>query len=298
MRKLFGLILLVAFIFPFGVGAQGTVRFSSVEVEIWPEYDRPEVLVIYRLSLAGDVTLPVELSIRIPLEAEINAVATSNPAGTLMTAEYDAQAEGEWTRVTFSTSDPRAQIEYYAPLPKQEAGREYRFVWLGDYAVELFKIFFKLPIDATDFQSQPVMQFLNTGSDNLAYYGLDHGPLAVGEAYSLDLGYQKATDRLSTADMDVQPVEDLGSGIAGFPVQEYLPWVIGGLGLVLILVGVVYFASSRRGDRMSRITRKRHATARGEGASLEVTYCHQCGRRAQPGDQFCRACGVRLRREE
>jgi len=26
-----------------------------------------------------------------------------------------------------------------------------------------------------------------------------------------------------------------------------------------------------------------------------LVYCHQCGKRATPGDQFCRVCGVELR---
>jgi hypothetical protein len=160
----------------------------------------------------------------------------------------------------------------------------------------MFNVFFKLPIDATDFQSEPVMNPLGSGTDNLSYYGLNAGALDAGETFSISLGYQKTTDRLSTSGQSVEPVEDLGSGISGFRLSELLPWMIGILGLVLIAAGFIYFLSTRKGSKSGRAGRKRHAPSRTEEAAAGATYCHQCGRRAQPGDQFCRACGTRLRK--
>ena len=56
--------------------AQSEVKLSSMEVDLWPEYDRPNVLVIYRITLPPTTTLPVDLSFRIPAAAgEPSAVA-------------------------------------------------------------------------------------------------------------------------------------------------------------------------------------------------------------------------------
>jgi len=297
MRKLLGFLLLAILIFPMSVQAQGTVRFDAVSVEIWPEYDRPDVLVIYRLSLAPDVELPTTLSIRVPAQAEINAVATGVAGGSLFTTQYTPQIEGEWKKITLTTSDSQVQIEFYDPLPKQESDRQFSFQWAGDYAAETFEVYFKLPIDATNFQSEPALTPLGTGTDNLAYYGLTVGGLDAGEIFSLSLDYQKSTARLSTSAQTVEPVEDLGSGMSGFQISEYLPWILGGLGVILIVAGIVYFVLSRKGNKPGSTGRKRHAPTRSEEAVSGATYCHQCGRRAQPGDQFCRACGTRLRRE-
>jgi len=47
------------------VSGQSTVVFDQVMIEIWPEYDRPDVLVIYRIQLADNVSLPVQVSLLI-----------------------------------------------------------------------------------------------------------------------------------------------------------------------------------------------------------------------------------------
>jgi hypothetical protein len=80
-----------------------------------------------------------------------------------------------------------------------------------------------------------------------------------------------------------------------------LPWVLGGLGVILIVAGVVAFLLWQRGGR-SGVRRSRHSArskrhAKAEAEADSAFYCHQCGKRAQPGDTFCRTCGTRLRRE-
>ena len=50
MRKFIAIVvLLAAFWISFPVQAQSDLRLNSVTVDIWPEYDRPAVLVIYHL---------------------------------------------------------------------------------------------------------------------------------------------------------------------------------------------------------------------------------------------------------
>jgi hypothetical protein len=296
MRKLLVIFLMVALAFPVVVHAQGTVRFGGVEIEIWPEYDRPDALVIMRLTLAEDVNLPVDLAIRIPVESEINAVAIQDASGTLITTDYTPRNEGEWTIISITTESPQVQIEYYDPLLKQGSTRTYEYIWSGVYAVDSF--LFKLPIDATGLQSEPALALIGVGEDGLSYYGLDRGVIPAGYDFFLHLSYEKTTERLSTTGQPVEPVEDLGSGIANLNLNQYIPWGIGGLGFILIIVGIVYFVSHRRAGSSGKVKRKRHSTTGTGSGGDGATYCHECGRRAQPSDRFCRACGTRLRREE
>ena len=46
------------------------VVFDKVQVNIWPEYDRAGVLVIYRMTLAAATSLPAQVTVRIPISAE------------------------------------------------------------------------------------------------------------------------------------------------------------------------------------------------------------------------------------
>ena len=82
MRRLFMMMtLLIVFFIPAPVNAQGEVHLSLLSVDIWPEYDQPAVLMIYHLTLASDTSLPASLSVRIPSESQINAVAVVDPVG-------------------------------------------------------------------------------------------------------------------------------------------------------------------------------------------------------------------------
>ena len=55
LRKWFLFALLVTlFVVPFSVQAQEQLLFEQVSVQIWPEYDSPDILVILNLQLATD----------------------------------------------------------------------------------------------------------------------------------------------------------------------------------------------------------------------------------------------------
>jgi hypothetical protein len=84
------LSLWIVLLVPVSVQAQGKLHLSLVSVDIWPEYDRPAVLMIYHITLAPDTVLPASLSLRVPSGAEINAVAVVDATGNLINAPYDS----------------------------------------------------------------------------------------------------------------------------------------------------------------------------------------------------------------
>jgi len=76
--------------------AQEETRIERLEVVLWPEYDRPAVLVFLRVQLAGGASLPMHVELRIlAAVGEPHAVATRGIDGSLVYAEYTRQvAEG------------------------------------------------------------------------------------------------------------------------------------------------------------------------------------------------------------
>jgi hypothetical protein len=89
LRKSYSLLILLCLVgmtaglSAFTVLAQDDVSFSKLEIDLWPEYDRPEVLVIYRISLDPAASLPADLTLRIPVDAQVNAVAARQADGGL-----------------------------------------------------------------------------------------------------------------------------------------------------------------------------------------------------------------------
>ena len=96
--KRFRLHLTLLFILVLGftgsVQAQSGLVFDSVQIQFWPEYDQPFMLVIYSLELPVDQALPVEFSVRIPARAgEPTAVAVL-AGNSLVTNEYTRTESG------------------------------------------------------------------------------------------------------------------------------------------------------------------------------------------------------------
>jgi len=293
--------LAAAFFLPVGVRAQGGARFSAVEIDLWPEFDRPAVLVIQHFTLASDIVLPAGLTVRIPAQATVNAVASKEVGGALVNIDYDRQIQGDWALISLSAASRDIQIEYYDTLIQQGATRQYVFLWPGDYAVDSFAVQFQMPIEASDLQAKPTLPNSSVGADGLTYYTSEFGSLAVEQTFTLEVTYQKATDTLSAPSLNLQPAENPANATGRVTWTQYVPWVLGILGVILILfglvAGVLYWQSRWRNS--GGVTRQRHASRREKtGGQSEEIYCHQCGRRAQPGDLFCRACGTRLRHGE
>jgi len=281
--------------------AQSEVRLSALEIDLWPEYDRPDMLVIYRITLPAEVSLPVEMQVRIPAAAgEPNAVAVRQPGGGLFTIPYTRQVNGPWAVLSFTATFPDVQIEYYAPIEKQGTARSYTFNWPGDYAVDALTIQVQQPVDTTAMQITPSLGDGVTQADGLTYYMAQVGSLDAGEAFTLQIDYTKASDTLSASNLQLQP----SGPVAPSPtlwdrMQENLPFILAGLGVVLLVVGGIWYWQSGREEREAKPHRRRRKTRPAPALEVEeddeVRYCPQCGKRARPGDRFCRTCGAPLK---
>lgn len=287
------------------VRAQEEVQIGTLEIALWPEYDKPEVLVIYRLFLSDDSLLPAQLSLRIPATAgRPHAVAVREPSGQLVNLEYELTSDGTWSTITMVANFPELQLEYYNPGLLQEGSqRTFSFEWIGDYAVNQCSVEIQQPLGASDMTILPgPVTSSSTASDGLVYYTKEVGALLKGQVFKLELAYQKNDDNLSVSGLQVQPSAPLSTASEWQDkMLGILPWVLSILGVLLIAGGVVWYWQSGRQSQPSKTQRgraRRSASPDSEAfVALGPVYCHQCGKRAADGDRFCRSCGTRLRVE-
>ena len=299
MRKCFAIVAFLAALWvSFPAQAQSEVRLSSVNVEVWPEYDQPAVLVIYRISLSPDSILPTTLNLHVPAQAEVYAVAVSDPVSGLINTPYDRTVQGSWATLTITANLRDVQVEYYDVLEKNGTARHIVYEWAGDYVVDTFAVAFQQPVSATELVTDPVLTKSSVGPDGFTYYQSTPQPLAVGQSFTLTADYQKATDTLSTTGLPVHPAQPLNASTPGrVTMSGVMPWILGGIGgalIVVVIVGGLYMWKSS--TRHLSASRKRHTQLQ-EASETRDVYCHQCGKRAQPGDVFCRTCGTRFRKE-
>ncbi len=303
MRRSFvvTLLLLLLLALPCAAKAQAAVTLESLDIQVWPEYDQPSVLVIYDLKVAADSPLPATLNFRLPGNAEVLAIAR-NEGGELLTVPAQPPATQGNTRViTFTiTNAGFYRIEYYMPYSLNGSTRNFTVTWPGDYATGAISFLLQEPVEATNFVTNPVLDNVGPHPDGLIYRSATFPGLAAGQSFSLEVSYEKETDTLSASAAPVEPSGSLDGNISGqASYTTYLPWFLGGVGLLLIVGAVIWYWVSGRSGSSSPRRRKRHVATDDEvGDEGTQRYCSQCGKRAQSGDRFCRACGARLKRSE
>jgi len=297
MRKWFFILALVALlVFPSFASAQGQIAIESMEVKLWPEFDEPNMLAIYSIVLTEDTALPVQLDVRIPAGADLHTVAVGASSETVTDQgiQFATKKDGDWLVVSVTVTGPAIQLEYYDPgLKKDGNQRSYSYHWLSDYDVANFGVSLQQPFDAEQFKSS---LFLKDGGvkNNMQYYLSNVGAVPAGETFTFDLSYQKSTDALSVSSLPLQPVEVDENTAGRVSLNNYLPYVIGTLGVIMIVGGFMYYRQSGHSPSSKKSRRKR---ADGEENESGV-YCAQCGARARGGDRFCRTCGSRIRQPE
>lgn len=286
--------------------AQSDLVLDNLEIGLWPEYDRADVLVIYQITLPPEVSLPAEMSIRIPRDAgEPYNLAMKDMDGLLYNLTYTTEVQGEWISVTFTTPAVDVQIEYYDPnLIKDGAKRDFEYVWPGDYAANNLVMAVQRPVNATDMQILPDFGAGTMGEDGLMYYTKAIGSVSYGTPVTVRFSYNKTDDELSFGSQSVQPVKPASTSEAGrIDASTIIPWIIGGVGVLLLAGGLIWFsitrsaatAQAQAGKHRHRTTARPSVKPGTENATF--VYCSQCGRKAPSTDAFCRTCGNRLRAE-
>lgn len=280
------------------VSAQ-TFDIDAMQISIWPEYDRPEVLIIYHVTLAESTSLPANITLRIPAECggPYNLAYVDiqeNGETALYNLDYETQLQGDWLEISFSTPTSSIQMEYYDPAMQRTGdSREFLFTWMADYSVRSMAIQVRQPVNATNMQIEPDLGASSVFQDEQIYYSALFGQVKAGEQFDVRLRYDKP-DTILAEGYDQVFADNDGTVTQQTTFENTLPWVVGGLGILLITIAVVwYLMPNQENPRLH----KRHAVSNDEKQpENSPLYCHNCGARNNAEDQFCRSCGTKLRK--
>lgn len=279
------------------VGQEG-IGFERVEVSLWPEYDRPGVLVIRRLTLDPDVALPATVRMRIPVAAGIpNAVAEADPSGTLVVASYERTPRGEWAELRIEARYPRLQVEYYEPFERDGNRRSHRWVWPGDHPVAEMVIHVLEPVGTVDMQLAPPTPGGLPGPEGLTRHRLELGAVAAGEEQVVELQWVRDRDELSVGALQPDPAgASAPPGAASESTSDGAYRLLVGAGAAALAAVLVWFLLLRgaRGVASRRPASGDQPTG-AEKRDAEGPFCTRCGTPSHTGDRFCHSCGATLR---
>ncbi len=296
------------------------LKLQSLLVELWPEYDQPEVLVIYRGELSSEVALPAELTFRLPgYIEEFHAIAVEQGGGLVNVdpAAIQVRREGEETLLTFPVTSPNFQFEYYDPviLSRQEQERRLAYRFEAPYPINqaIFQIQEPLPTQA--FALVPEANRTFDGQNGIVYRTVEAGSLAAGETFDLSATYRRPTDALTVESLPSAAPEGQSpldiSVVSDTPISPdfNLGYVLIGAGVILLLGTGGYWWWSRRLEagearpaNRARLRRRPDSGSRSESrASRRAVkaapggFCYRCGTALREDADFCHSCGARRR---
>jgi hypothetical protein len=285
---------------PSVAAAQSPSSADSVKVSLWPEYDRSEVLVIYRVDLPEGTELPTRVRLLVPPDTpDLTAAAVRAPSGELVNAPF-TKVDGELADVVEVEADgSEVQIEFYLPLEVTGDLRRFSFIWPGGLATAAFAFEVQQPAGAADIRVEPAATSRSTDSLGLTYHLVDLADQTAFEQPEVSFSYSKTTEQLS-ADVLAPPgglAPPARASGATVDIRSLLPWILLLAGVGLIAAGVVYFLRTRSDERPAR---PRHRGSKATPASNDrvdasPVFCHNCGAQATASDRFCRQCGTALR---
>lgn len=281
---------------------QAAPSLATLRISLWPEFDRPDVLVIYRGLLVVDTSLPVPVEVRIPANVgDPTALAYVDEAGQRLNLVYTSRMEGGERVVSFELPTLAFQLEYYDALPVDDVGqRSYTFDYQADHTIRELSVEFLAPPTARNFALVPPADSVVPES-SLVYHVAQVGALAQGETRSWTFRYHKDNADLTASILQREqapsalptvaaPVEGDSSTVLIFFVAF----------VALVAVGAAAFWLGRRTgseaeppiEALFPGRKKRQGPVRGS----EI-FCYKCGTQLRPDSEYCHKCGAAVRKE-
>jgi hypothetical protein len=172
---------------------------ARLEVSMWPEYDRPEVLLIFRARLPEDAKLPAIVPIPIPAAAgEPTAVARHGQDGTLFVTAYTRTVQADQATIAVSTDTRDVQVEAYLPLGVSSPRRRFSYAWPGGLAVGELVLELQRPIGAQAVELTPAATETSVQADGLTYDRVRLEKLKASSRATLTVAYTKTTADLTS----------------------------------------------------------------------------------------------------
>jgi hypothetical protein len=293
MKRNIFVLLIILLLIPAARGdAQNEISaIDSMTIDLWPDYDRASVLVLLTGLLPDDTRFPAIVTVPLPKNAQLNAVARIDGRDGIMKDDI-ASIPGPSDMLMFITPDLQFRVEYYIPYTVNGNQRLFDYAWLADIAVSNLQLKIQQPKAATSFDVKPAAIDIVTDGDGLTYHAFPPRAVLAGQSFSVHLEYEMTTPQLSAntlprARAESQVPGELSRSATGSRANwAILVIIVGGL---LIIIGVVWLIASRRNqmDTHEPYSQKPQKQSRAK-------FCHDCGEPVDKADKWCGQCGTNL----
>jgi len=287
-------ILLILFILmPMASGfAQNPVSvIDSLDIEIWPDYDRAAVLVLLTGRLPGDTQFPASVTLPLPQGAQINAVARIDSKDGDMKDDIYSSTDSSGM-LTFITSDLRFRVEYYLPYTVNKSERSFDYTWSAAITVSHLQLRVQRPTSAITLNTVPAAANVVRDGAGFDYHIFPAQAVPAGQPFTVHVDYQMTAAQLSATSLPrqntgIQTPATTATPSTGSTINWALAAVVSG-GLIIIAALIWQITSRRRSSNMGKPDASQVAN------QSQKKFCGNCGEPTGEGDNFCSSCGSEL----
>jgi hypothetical protein len=274
--------------------AQTTVTaIDSLVIELWPDYDKPSVLVLLSGTLPFDTNLPATVTLPLPENAQFHVIARIDSKDGVMKDDITSSPAPP-DAMTFITPDLRFRLEFYLPYTVNDNQRSFDYTWVANLSVSELQLKVQRPVSASSFHTEPEHENIVMAENRLAYYVFPAHHVPAGQPSSVHVEYKMIGTQLTAESLrPSSPVKQTPESPIGSAASSGINWplvaiVVGGL---IVLMVVVWYIVSNRAT--AHIDRPSHARAKDKGQSRSK-FCYNCGEPVDKEDKFCSNCGIEL----
>lgn len=279
---------------------ENEIKISTMKISLMPEYDKPEVLVIYRGRVSSEVELPALIKFNIFPGVEPH-VASVTPTGSHIHDPFEVKSADGDSYAEFTLREREFQLEYYfnpfAPKAKQKS---FNYSYKSYYAIANFSYEVQQPLGSSSFTTSPASFRSNSDDKGIIHHQVLAGSMAAGETKAVSVSYFKPDNETS-----LQKSEHKEDGIGVYGIIS--------ITVLIVLVGLLIYAYiskttrgrgkiQRAGAKRMKNVRKKEKITSNEGTRPQSEkidfisgkvprFCTNCGERVNPEAKFCGNCG-------
>jgi hypothetical protein len=272
-----------------GHAQDAVTAIDSLDIDLWPDYDRASVLVLLTGTLPSGAQLPATLTVPLPETAQVNAVARIDSRDGKM---YEALWVPGPGALMLTIPDLRFRLEYYLPYKVNGDRRSFDYTWLADLAVEKLRLRVQKPTAAGSFQTEPAAGHVDRGKDGFDYHIFPERAVPAGRPFKVRVDYTTISGQLSaegspapSAGVQIPAKRSPSTGGSGmnWPILAIF------VGVLIIVIAFVWQIAVHRAESRSRDSLPKTAKKKSRRK-----FCDDCGHPVNEEDKFCSRCGTDL----